>query len=204
MRSFLSLLTVLFCAVTFNAQAQSLKDLLNKGTVKSAVENILSESGIIKTDITGSWTYSTGACVFESEDMLKQAGGALAANKISDKLGDLYALVGIKEGSFTYTFNADSTFCTNLSKKEIKGRYSISGSDLTLNYSMGKLLKPVTVNAKIQKTSDGISILFQADNMLKMFTSLCSSVQNKTIAGIGALASGYDGLLVGYTLKRSN
>lgn len=192
---------ILFCGLTFESRAQSkLSDLLNKNTLSEEAGNFLSKSTLSATDLTGTWTYVGPACVFESDDLLKKAGGAVAASKMNERLEKVYGRIGVKEGAFDFTFNADSTFTSKLGRRTLKGTYSLGDGIITLQYE--GLVKNKTVTAHTQKTGDKLSLLFDADKLLKMFSNLCSITQSKTLDAVAKLAEGYDGMLIGYELKR--
>ena len=73
---------LLLLFVGIPCQAQSLKDLLNKGNIEKAVSAL---TGKKTFDMTGSWVYSGSAVEFESDNLLQQAGGALAATALEEK-----------------------------------------------------------------------------------------------------------------------
>ena len=94
--------------------AQSLKDLLNKGKELIENENVSDAVGtiaegllgkILPSDICGSWEYSGPAVKFTSDNMLSNAASSLVSGQIEDKLGQYIQMIGIKEGSFGYTFS---------------------------------------------------------------------------------------------------
>lgn len=206
MKKIISILAAIVCISSYNAQAQSFKDLLDKKTIGEALggiaESVLTDSGIIKTDITGSWTYYGADCKFISEDLAKKAGGALVATKISEKLSEVYGKIGVKEGAFSFRFNQDSTFSSTLGTRELKGSYSLDGNMITLEYKIAGNIKPVTVNAHIQKTGDNLSMLYNADKLLKLFSQICNIANIKTLKTVATLAESYDGMMIGFELKR--
>lgn len=107
----------LFVAAVFmttNSQAQSLKDLFNKGNIEKAVNAV---TGKNTADMTGTWSFTGSAIEFESDNLLQKAGGAVAATAAEKKLDEQLAKVGIRAGQMTFTFNADSTFCAKLGQK---------------------------------------------------------------------------------------
>lgn len=201
MKKIVFLVMILFCGLTLESRAQSkLSDLLNKNTLGDVVGNILSKSSLATADLTGTWTYAGSACVFESDDLLKKAGGAVAASKMNERLEKVYGRIGVKEGAFDFTFNADSTFTSKLGRRTLQGTYSLGDGTITLQYE--GLVKNKTVTAHTQKTGDKLSLLFDADKLLKMFSNLCSITQSKTLDAVAKLAEGYDGMLIGYELTR--
>ena len=172
-----------------DSQAQSLKDLLNKENIEKAVNAITGKS---TASMEGTWTYAGSAIEFESDNLLQKAGGAVAANAAENKLNEQLARVGIKEGQMSFTFNADSTFTA-------KGTYSYDAS--TQNASL-KFMKLIPLNAKINCTSANMDLLFNSDKLLKLITLISSKSNNSTLKTIGSLANSYDGMMLGFALKK--
>ena len=51
-----------------------------------------------KTALVGNWTYDEPAIQFESENLLKKAGGAVASQGVADKLSPYFEMIGFKPG----------------------------------------------------------------------------------------------------------
>ena len=70
-----------------------------------------------------------------------------------------------------------------------------------LHYSAVQgLLNIGSVKVFIRKSGDTLSIMYEADKLLKVLSAIGNATQNTTLNTIGQLAEGYDGLLVGYEL----
>lgn len=206
MKKTIIIAAAMFCMLASDMQAQSLKDLFKKDnigeTLGGIAETVLTKTGIMKTDITGNWTYAQADCKFTSEDLAKQAGGTLAATKISDRLSDVYTRIGIKPGAFNFQFNSDSTFTSTLGAKTLKGDFMLEGNDITLNYKIAGGLKTASVNAHVQKAGNNLSILFNADKLLTFFGQLGSVSNIAVLKTVAALAEGYDGMMIGYEMTK--
>ena len=127
-----------------SASAQSLKDLLGS-TVKDAVETAITGGAVTPQKISGTWAYSGCAVGFESENMLKNVAAKAAASQLEGKVNTYLEKIGLKNGTFSYTFNADNTFSTTFKGKSFDGTYEISedGSRITMKY--GKSLKLMSI-----------------------------------------------------------
>ena len=66
-----------------------------------------------KTALVGNWTYDEPAIQFESENLLKKAGGAVASQGVADKLSPYFEMIGFKPGSISINLREDNT-CTYL------------------------------------------------------------------------------------------
>ena len=185
---------ILTCQTT---AAQSLKDLLNSSTVEKVVSAVTGSS--TSTDITGTWTYSGPAVAFESDNLLTQAGGAVAASTIESSLEEQLTKVGITEGSLSFTFESDSTFTAKLSSKSISGTYSYSSSDDQVSL---KFAKVATVKAYTSLTSSSLELLFDADKLLTVISAIGSKTSSSTLSTISSLAENYDGVQLGFELTK--
>ena len=81
------------CLVVPQVHAQSLKDILNRENVEKAVNTLTQKN---TASMEGSWTYTGSAIQFESDNVLKNAGGSLAASAITNKLDEQLERLGIR------------------------------------------------------------------------------------------------------------
>ena len=192
------------CLAGQTASAQSLKDLLKKATDNEAVKNVV-ESVTGKTlpvDVKGTWTYSGTAVKLESDDLLKSTAATLAASQVEDKLDEYVSKIGIKAGTFSFTFNEDNTFAATVLGKSFNGTYTLSEDYKTMSLQFGKTigLKPFT--ASVSATSTQLNLLFQADKLLELLGKLTSTSSNATLKTIGTLVNQYDGMQLGLELQK--
>ena len=166
--SFAVLITLLLVP-TVN-RAQSIKDLFNKDNISKVVNAVTGHTETV--DMTGTWRYTGSAIEFESENLLKKAGGTVAASAAEQKLDEQLAKVG------TYSYDAGTQM-------------------LHLRY-----MKLIPMNAKVNYTTQQMDLLFEADKLLKLITFLSSKSSSATLKAISSLADSYDGMMLGYELKR--
>ena len=192
------------CLAGHTASAQSLTDLLKKVTdndvVKNVVENVTGTT--LPVDVKGTWAYSGTAVKLESDDILKSTAASLAASQIEDKLDQYVAKVGIKAGTFSFTFKEDNSFTATVLGKSFNGTYTLSEDYKTISLLFGKTigLKPFT--ASVSATSSQLDLLFQADKLLELLGKLTSSSSNSTLKTVGTLVNQYDGMKLGLELKK--
>ena len=182
--------------VTTDVQAQSWKDLFNKDNIEKVVNAVTGNQTI---DMTGTWTYSGSAIEFESDNLLQKAGGAEAAAVAEKKLDEQLAKVGIKDGQVSFTFNADSTFTSTVGKRTMTGTYSYDATDKVVHLRYFKLLN---MNAKVNCTSTNMDLLFNSDKLLKLIAFISSKSSSTTLKTISSLADSYDGMMLGFALKK--
>lgn len=187
-----------------SATAQSLQDIFKKVS-SSEVKKTIVETATgttLPVDVKGSWTYSGIAVKFESDDILKSTAASLAASKVEDKLDEYIAKVGIKAGTFSFTFNEDKTFSANVKGKSFKGTYTISEDYKTMGIQFGKSIALKPFNASISVTGSQMDLLFEADRLLELLGKLTSSSSNSTLNTLGSLVNQYDGMKLGLELKK--
>ena len=185
---------LVMCGVSANAGAQDLKSILS-GVAKAVVGN----KATTASSIIGTWTYSGPECQFESENLLAKAGGEMAAKEVEEKMIAVYNKVGMI--NIRYTFNEDGTYSYQMKKRTVTGSYVFDDAAKTITMT-GKLgLKTV---AYVTVTGNDMSMVFKADKLmsiLKTITGAASKV-NSTAATINSVAEAYDGLMLGFELKK--
>ena len=190
------LVATLLLATSANLQAQSLKDLLNKGNIEKAVNAV---TGKNTASMTGTWTFTGSALTFESDNLLQKAGGSLAATAVEKKLDGFLGKVGIEPGEMSFNFNTDSTFQTQIKGKTLKGTYRYDADTKKVNLQFSKLLR---LNTTVNCTSEQMELLFPSDRLLDLITFLTSKSNNATLQSINSLAESYDGMMLGFTLQK--
>ena len=185
---------LVMCGVSANAGAQDLKSILS-GVAKAVVGN----KATTASSIIGTWTYSGPECQFESENLLAKAGGEMAAKEVEEKMIAVYNKVGMN--NIRYTFNEDGNYSYQMKKRTVTGSYVFDDAAKTITMT-GKLgLKTV---AYVTVTGNDMSMVFKADKLmsiLKTITGAASKV-NSTAATINSVAEAYDGLMLGFELKK--
>ena len=176
-----------------NMKGQSLKDILNSSAVKNAVTSVTGGKAVTFENLQGTWMYVNPALQLEGDNALKNVAGSLAATEAEKKMKEYCAKVGIVEGVFNYVFNSDSTFTSALKRGSLKGTYSVSPEDktVTLRYTVGN--KKLTVSTLTAHN---------ADKLLKFLSTVSSISSNTTLKAINKLASEYDGMMLGFDLKK--
>ena len=188
-----------------NADAQSLKDILNKAANSSTVTDIIEGvTGITlsKGDIKGTWSYTGSAVKLESSDLLKSATASVAATQVEKKLDEYLGKVGLKNGAFSFTFKEDNTFTTTVKGKSFNGTYTLSEDGTTLNLKDGKSLGSTGVTATASINSNTFELLFKADKLLDLIGKLTANSNNATLQTIGTLAGTYEGMKIGLELQK--
>lgn len=188
---------IICCLLTVTTiQAQSLKDLLNRVPPQNETNET---SGSANTNFVGTWDYTGSAVAFKTDDLLKKAGGAAAASSIKKSLDEQLTQMGVQSGTAQFTFNKDGIFSAVMNKKAMRGVYAYNA---TTNIVSLTIASYINISARVVKKSSGMSLLFDADKLLLMLTFLGEQANSPSVKAMAQLASGYDGLLLGFEVKR--
>lgn len=181
---------------------QSFKDLLNKG--KDVVGSVVEQLDVIPKNIEGNWEFSGSAVKFTGDNVLMNAASELAAGKVEDQLNEYLQKVGIRQGLFSYVFNADGTFTTTFSKMNFSGQYTFSQEEGTieLDYGKNEKLKGVSLKTDVSVSLNNMQLLFNADKLLDFISKITSTVGDSKIGALASLIDQYDGLKIGFELSR--
>lgn len=169
--------------------------------ISSLLSSLISGSSTISTsDLTGTWNYTGTDCVFESENLLAQAGGAVAATKLESQLNTQLSKVGIKEGSCSFTFNSDNTYTASIGGRTISGNYTLDSSNnkIKLTYLAGL----GSTTPRITKSGSKISLLFESDKLLTLLKGASALSNNSTLSTVSSLLDNYDGLYIGLEMSK--
>ncbi len=146
--------------------------------------------------IVGSWTYSEPSIQFESEDLLTQAGGAIATKTVVEKIKPYYEKVGIKAGTLAYTFNEDKTCTVTLAGKNISGTYEYDSENHTIVITNQLGIKIMTAYATV--SANNLALTFDATKLLTLIQTLGAKSSNTTLAGITSLSKSVKGMKLGF------
>lgn len=153
-----------------------------------------------QSDLTGTWKYAGADCVFETENLLMKAGGELAAAKMETQLDNTLSKVGIRPGSSSFTFNKDNTYSAVIGNRTISGTYTLDTKNkrITMTYLNGL----GTMSPSIVRNGSQISLLYEADKLLKLVSAVSALSGNSGMQTLSSLVSSYDGMLIGMQLKK--
>ncbi len=185
------LLVAVVYAFSLTLSAQDLKSVLT-GVVKSALGDKITTA----ETIIGTWNYSAPECRFESENFLAQAGSETISSRIESKMEPIYQKLGLENSVFV--FNEDGTYSLTLKKKTSNGTYVFDKEEKTLTMT-NKL--GLSMKANVIVTGKTMYLLFKADKLMAALKIL-TSVTSKESSAIASLAGNYDGLLLGFELKK--
>ena len=199
------------------AQAFDLKDLFGKsntttetsddnsdgilGALGSFIGNMTANKNFTIDDIAGVWAYSAPAVSFKSESALKNVGGAAAATAVETNSP---LLQNSRFTRTTLTIGKDHTFSMKMGIIPLKGTVEKTddGSlEFTFTGITGKSLGKV--DAVATKSGNNLNLTFDATKFINILTSVAGKLNISTLNTITSLLNGYDGIYMGFRLKRS-
>ena len=185
----------LFCMVAVQADAQNLKDILT-----GVAKQVVGDKATTETSLIGTWDYVGPDCQLKGDDLLKNIGGDAAGEEVEKKMVPIYEKAGLN--TIQYTFNEDKTCSYTIKGKKIEGTYVFDQEAKTVTIKSGKL--GVSITAHIVTLGGNMSFLFDADKVLSVVKTITGVVSklNSSADTINKLASQFDGLMIGFELKK--
>ena len=178
--------------------SQVLGAMTNGTGVVNAITSVIGLDKVKSQNLIATWKYNGPGCAFTSENLLAKAGGEVAAVQIEEKLLPYYQQVGISASNTYITFNEDGTFTSKIAGTPFSGKYTFD--EATQKITLKGLLLSMTCYTK--KETNGISILFEAKKLLTVLQTMSAMSGSKDLQTIGDLSKNYDGVRVGFDMKR--
>ena len=167
--------------------------------INGILNNVIGSGTFSKQDLCAhTWKYSKPGCAFTSENLLAQAGGEIAANKVEEKLSEYYSKFGFSGSNTYFTFNTDGTFTSKIDGKSWQGNYTFD--EKTHAIQMKGLL--LSMSGYATKTTNGISLLFDQKKLLNLIKTMGALKGSSTLSAIGTIANNYDGMRVGFEMSK--
>ena len=189
-------LVVLSCILMMSCG--NLGSMMSGAGVSNAISIVIGLDKVKAANLIGAWNYSGPGCGFTSENLLAKAGGEMAAVKIEEKLQPYYTQVGISASNTLITFNEDGSFSAKIVGTPLMGKYEFD--EATQKITLKTLL--MSTNCYAKKERGGISILFESKKLLTVLQAMVAVSGNKDIQTIGDLSKNYDGVRIGFDMKK--
>lgn len=170
------------------------------GVLSDILNAVMGKAPLTYKNMAGTWDYNKSAVAFESDNLLKKAGGIVIATQVEEKLNETSKSLGITSANTTFTFNADSTYTAKIRGVKISGKYTIDAQ--TKKVRMSYLLGVGHLNAVAAVSPNNMKLLFDADSFLKLMKFISQFTNNTSIEVLGKMAEMYDGMLMGFDLRK--
>lgn len=173
----------------------------NNTSVLSGMWNkLVGSSTFTQKDLVGKWGFKGTACTFETENLLKKAGGAVVASQVENKFDDYCKTMGIKEGNTSFIFNADSTYSAKMGLAKLSGKFRMDEKTklVTMSYMFGV----GKMHATAVKSGSDLKLMFDSDSFLKLMKFLSKFSNDTSVEILAKMADMYDGMLLGFDLNK--
>ena len=185
----------LLCAVAVQADAQDLKGILS-GVAKAVV----GDKATTAASLVGTWDYVGPDCQLKGDDVLTNIGGEAAGEEVEEKVEAIYNKAGLN--TIQFTFNEDNTCSYTVKGKKVEGTYEFDAEAKTVTIKAGKL--GIKTTAHIVTLGSNMSFVFEGDKLLSVVKTITGVAAkfNTSAAAINKLAGEFDGMMLGFELKK--
>ena len=205
-RTLVTLAAAMLAAVSYNAQAQSLTDLLKGTKVGDVVDAVTNVVGAATNTLSlpGTWIYKGAAVDLKSDNTLSNLAGTAVTSGVETKINNAFEKVGLKEGAVTFVFNDGMSFSCTIFGKTLNGTWKQNTDENKLTLQFGQTMKYLSMTGYYKTTTSGCEILFDANRFLSFLKSALSLVgkSSSTVGAISGISNNYDGMRLGYKLEK--
>ena len=168
------------------------------GTIANAFTSVIGMDKVTQRGLVGTWKYNGPGCAFTSENLLAKAGGEVAATKIEQELEPYFQKTGLTAQNTYVTFKEDKTFKACIGGTNFSGNWTLEES--TAKVTMKGML--ITINCYAKREYGGISLLFESKKLLNVLQTMAALSGRADLQTIGELSKQYDGVRVGFDMKK--
>lgn len=179
-------------------KSSSLGDLLSGVANKLGIGS----STLTIDKLVGTWTYSSPAVSFQSDNLLLKAGGAAASTQVESKLEPYYRTAGLT--SLVLTIAEDSTFTFKARLMTLTGTLTKNeqSGNFVFNFQALKKINVGSMEAFIVMNGNTMELTFDVSKLLTLIEKAGSITGNSTLKSVSTLLNQYDGMRAGFELKR--
>ncbi|MBR4756067.1 MAG: DUF4923 family protein [Bacteroidales bacterium] len=204
---------VLCCALMVSGcgvikTVNTIGSVLGLGKKKSTVSSIVKILGSVlgqfydtttKTALVGQWAYEEPAIQFESENLLKQAGGVVASETVAEKITPYFEKLGFKSGKILLDIREDNTCSYTIGGRTYEGTYVFDDKDKKLTLKTPLFPLPA---AYLSIVNDQMAMTYESSKLLTLVQALGSISNSSSLTAVSNLAESYDGMKTGFTFQR--
>ena len=171
------------------------------GAIGSFVNSVTANSNFSVDDLVGTWNYTSPAVTFDSENALKNVGGAAAATAVESKLEPYYTRLGFDKTSLVV--DADHNFTLKMGLLTLKGTIEKDDEGMVFSFSAFGKVSLGQVRANATKSGSTLNLTFDATKMVQLLTKVSSVLNSTAINTLTTLLNSYDGIYMGFKLKKA-
>ena len=170
----------------------------NAGTIGNVLTSVLGLDNVTQAQLIGTWRYTGPGCAFTSEKALAEAGGEVVAAQIKEKMLPYYQKLNLTAENTFMTINEDGTYAAKIGGRSLSGKYTFDEKKNQLQ--LKSLLLNMTCYTK--RTSGGVSFLFESKKLLTVLQTIAALSGDQTIQTVGEISKNYDGVRLGFDMKK--
>lgn len=217
MKKFYSLIATLVACFTLSSCGGALGNLAGMGNnlgsnnegssvlsganSSDLIGNLISTfaSGVLtnQSSLVGTWNYAKPCVQFESQNLLAQAGGTMAATTIENKLATYYQKLGITAGKAQFVFAKDGTLQYTIGGRTMTGKYVFDANSKTVTITTQAGLN---IKAYVSISVNQMALTFDASKLLTLVNS-ASAISSK-LSNLTAIAGSFSGMKLGFTFSK--
>lgn len=170
--------------------------------LSGVVGGLLSTDKVDVNQMVGTWTYTSPAVCFKSENFLQKAGGSAAAGVVEEKLAPYYKTAGLNK--MVLTVNADHSFTMKSGKISAGGTIETDGQgEVYFNFKAlgsipaGKMKAYVTMTAGKQ-----MSLMFDVTKLVTIIKMVGNVSGSTAVRSVSDILDSYDGICAGFKLTK--
>lgn len=197
------------CAALFDTTAGTTTDQTEKTTkttettgnvLGDILDAVIGRVPLSQKNMLGTWNFQGTSCAFETENLLKKAGGAVVATQVEAKFDEVCQKMKINSSNTSFKFNADSTYTGLIGGVKISGKYQLDpdAKKVRMSYMLGV----AHLDASVAVSRTDMKLLFDADAILRLFKFVSKFTNDPSIEVLGKMADMYDGMLLGFDLRK--
>ena len=174
--------------------------IINSGI--QTVQNATASTKFEASDLVGTWTYTSPAVAFKSDNALSNIGGAAAATAVENKLVPYFQKAGLQNSQLIV--NKDLTFTWKLGAVTLSGTIEKDAtSNLVFNFSAFNKVKIGKVDCIATKSGSTVNLTFDAGKILAIAQKISSLSNNSTFKTLNSLLDNYKDMYIGAKMKRA-
>ncbi|MCQ2220350.1 MAG: DUF4923 family protein [Prevotella sp.] len=173
----------------------------NTSNTSGLIGNLISTfaGGILTNQATlvGTWNYAKPCVQFESQNLLAQAGGTMAATTIENKLATYYQKIGLTPGKAQFVFGQNGQLQYTIGGRTMTGKYAFDANKRTVTITTQA---GMNVTAYVSISLNQMALTFDASKMLSLVNS--ASAAASTLSNLTALTGSFSGMKLGFTFSK--
>ena len=172
------------------------------GVLGSLLSNVLGNDKITPDDMVGTWQYSSPAVAFESDDLLKKAGGAAASAAVEQKLAQYYKIIGFD--GMTLTVDAEKNFTMKSTRLSLSGtiEQGTEPGEIVFKFKALKKIPLGSYTAHVSIVAGRMTVTFDTTKLMSLVNSVAKFAGSSSLSALNSVLQQFDGMEAGFALTK--